>query len=126
MRDQRTNIARGGVPEIHHDVGVNERDLSVPNAKALEPTLIDQPPCPDTFDLLEDRSCARMNLEPRVTSSPPAQVLLHDAMHGAGITGGEPECHGESHFMARVQHAGVVAEPHVLAIDNMPTTVIIQ
>ena len=126
MRDQCTHVTRGGVPEIHHDVGVNVRDLRVANAKSLQTTLIDQPSGADAFDLLEDRSRARVDLEPRVTRATPAQVLLHDAMHDRGVTGGEPKGDRQRDFTSFVQHARVVPELHVRVIGDVPTAALVE
>src|SRR3954453_836354 len=79
--DERANIASRRVPKVHHDIRVDVRNLRVANAKSLQATLVNQSPCTPPFDLLEDRAGARVNFEPRVTCTTPAQVLLHDAMH---------------------------------------------
>src|SRR5262245_46150990 len=79
-RDQLANIFRGRVTQIDHDVRVDVRDLGVAFAKALEPTLIDKSSRADAFYLLEDRTRARMPLEPGMAAATPTQVLLEDAL----------------------------------------------
>src|SRR5688500_6375985 len=91
MCKESTDIPCGSATEIHHDVGVNMRDLSVADAKSLEAALVDQATRANPLDLLEDGPGAGVNLEPRVTRSTPAQVLLHDAMHHADVAPCQPE-----------------------------------
>src|ERR1700716_1215966 len=80
-RDQLANIFRGGLSQIDHDVRVNVGNLCIAVAETLQADLIDQPPGPDALDLLEDRACAGVILEPRVLASTPAEIFLHDAVH---------------------------------------------
>ena len=84
-RDQLANILRGRVTQVDHDVRVDVRDLGVAFAKALEPTLIDKSSRADAFNLLEDRTSARMPLEPGMATAAPTQVLLEDALQVALI-----------------------------------------
>ena len=79
--DQRDDVSARRMAEVHHDVGVDVRDLGVADAKALEPALIDEPAGADALDLLEDRTGARVPVEPGMPAAAPAQILLHDAVH---------------------------------------------
>src|SRR6266550_2324974 len=63
-----------------------------------------------------------MILQPRVLSTTPAQVLLHDPMHDRWVDMLELEGHRESNVSLLVQCAGVVAEVHVFAVDGSPIT----
>src|SRR5204863_10197476 len=85
-RDQLSNIGRGRMAQVDHDVGVHVRDLGVADAKALHSQLIDEPSCPDAIDLLEDRARAGMPLEPWVLAAAPAEVFLHDALQDIRIS----------------------------------------
>jgi hypothetical protein len=114
------------VTQVHHDVGVNVRNLSVSNAETFEPALVDQSSCTDAFDLLEDRACARVNVEPRVTGATPTQVLLHDSMHRRYVARGETKRDGQRDVAAFVKDAGVVAKSHVLPTDGVPCTVLVE
>src|SRR5258706_8377693 len=105
--DQFANILRRGVPKIHHDVGVDVRDLGIAVAEALEPTLIDESPRPYAFHLLEDRSGARVPLEPGMPASTPAQILLENALERALIGARELE-RGREHDVATMMKNGVV------------------
>jgi len=86
-RDQFANILCCGLTQIDHDVGVDVRYLSITVPESFQAALIYEPPRPNALDLLENRTGARMELEPGMSASAPAQILLHDAMHHRGITG---------------------------------------
>src|SRR5215208_3251810 len=57
--DELSYILRRRTAEIHHDVGVNVRDLRISMAESLEAALVNQTPCSHSLDLLEDRSSTR-------------------------------------------------------------------
>src|SRR5215213_1472527 len=126
MRDQRANIGGRRATEVHHDVRVNVRDLRVANPKPLQAALVDQATRPDALDLLEDRSGARMNLEPGVTRTPPAQVLLHDAMHRVGVSRRESEGYRQRDLTTGVEDARIVPELHVRLVDETAFIPLIQ
>ncbi len=56
-RDQLLHVLRRRMAEVHHDVGMNVRDLRVAVAKSLEPALIDQSPDPDYHTVATVRGC---------------------------------------------------------------------
>src|SRR5688500_273802 len=122
-RDQLPHIPRCSSAQVHHDVGVDVGYLRIPMAMAFQATLIDQPASSHSFDLLEDRTCARVKLEPRMARTAPAQVFLHDAMHDAGVFALELEGHRESDVTAVMQNARVIPELHVIPVDSLPVTV---
>src|SRR5512138_2200629 len=126
VRDERADVACGGMAEIHHDVCVDVGNLSVSDAKSLEPALIDQSPSANALDLLEDRAGARVDLEPWVTRTSPAQVLLHDTMHRCGIAGGEAKGDRERDFASVVKDARVVAETHVRVIGEVAHAALVE
>src|SRR5215216_5201694 len=126
MRDERTNIPRGRVAEVDHDVRVDVGDLSVADAKALEPALVDQTARANALDLLEDRPGARVNLEPRVTGAAPAQVFLHDTVHGARVATVELERHAERDLVTLMENARIVTELHVRLVNDMPLAPLIE
>src|SRR3954451_15364621 len=104
--------------EIHHDVGVNVRDLRIANAMPLEPALVDQPTGPDALELLEDRAGARVPIEPRMPCSAPAEILLQDAMHDRGIATLELKGGRQNDVPSVMQDRIVVPEPHVGGVDG--------
>src|SRR5690349_16081704 len=124
--DQRADVSSGRMPEVHHNVGVNVRDLSVPNAKTFEPALVEQSSCTDAFDLLEDRTSTRVNLQPRVTGATPTQVLLHDSMHRPDVAGREAKSDRQRDLAAFMKNAGVVAKSHVLGANGVPDTMFVE
>jgi zinc protease len=126
MRDERANIAGRRVPEVHHDVRVDVGDLRIAHAKSLQPALVDETSGAYAFDLLEDRPGTRVNLEPRVTRSAPAQVLLHDAMHCAGVTRRELKGHRQRDLVTAVENARIVPESHVRPVHQMTLVPLIQ
>src|SRR5687767_1784591 len=87
---------------------------------SLEAALINEAPGTHPLDLLEDRSCARMKLEPWMTCSSPAEVFLHDAMHCRSIAVLQLECHGQRDIPPVVQYARVITELHVAGTDGLP------
>ena len=80
------HFLRGRVAEIDENVRVDVRDLRISDAMAFETALVDKATGADTFDLLEDAASARVPIEPRVFSSAPAEVFLHDAVKNGGIS----------------------------------------
>src|SRR5688572_10715852 len=67
-----------------------------------------------------------MILEPRMLSAPPAQVLLHDAMHHRLVGALELERHRERDVPALVEGARIVAELHVLLVHGPAITLLHQ
>ena len=67
-----------------------------------------------------------MNVQPRVTCSPPTEVLLHGPMHCADVAGRQAEGDRQRDFAARMQYAGVVSKPHVLAVDRVADVVLVK
>ena len=122
--DQLTHISGGSLSEIDHDIGVDVRYLGVAIPESLQSDLIDQPASTDALDFLEDRAGARMILEPGMLASAPAQVFLHDAVHGCLIAGLQFERDGKRNISLFVERARVVAEVHVVAIDGLSLAVV--
>src|SRR6185437_4356448 len=114
-RDQRAHIRRGSAAEVHDDVCVDVRDLCAADGVSLEPALINEASRAYSLDFLEDRTGARVQVEPWVARSAPAEVFLHHAMHEGGIALCEAERHGERNFTRVVEPARVVAELHLRA-----------
>jgi len=125
-RDQLTNVFRGGVSQIDHDVRMNVRDLRVAVAKTLQPDLIDEAAGSDALDFLEDGSGAWMILKPRMLTATPAEIFLHDAVHDRLVTPLELESHGQRNVALLVECAGVVTELHVVAVDRLSPAVVCQ
>jgi len=121
--DELANILCGGPAKVHHDIGVNVRDLGIAVTKAFQSDLVDKAAGADTLDFLEDRAGAGMVLEPWVLAASPAEILLHDAMHYRRIAGLELKRHRQSDVALLVQGAGVISELHVVAIDRPPLPV---
>ena len=121
LRDdnQLANIASGRLAEVDHDVGVNVRDLGIAMAESLEPALVDETASSHSLDFFEDRAGAWMELKPGMTCTPPAQILLHDAMHDGGIAAFELKGHRESDILPMVKDAGIVAKLHELLVDSL-------
>lgn len=117
-RDQLANITGSGIPKVYHDVRMDMRYLRATVPEPLEPNLVNQASGPYSLDLFEDRTCTGMKLKPGVPGSTPAQVLLHDAMHGRRVTFFQLKGDGKRNVPPVVKHAGVVSELHVLAIDS--------
>lgn len=113
-RNQLTHVAGGRVAEVDHDVGVDMRNLCAAVAMTLESALIDQPASSHSLDLLEDRARTRVKLKPRVTGAAPAQVFLHDFVHGGSFPSFKLKSDGEGNIVAVVENARVVAEFHVV------------
>src|SRR5438874_852907 len=116
--DQLSNVGGGGVTEIDHDVGVHVGDLCVTDAKPLQAALIDQSSGADPFDLLEDRSSARVPVEPGVLTSAPAEILLHDAVEDIGITLRESKGGREHDVCPVVKNGIVVCKLHIIGADR--------
>src|ERR1044072_5200336 len=91
-RDQLANIGCGGMTPVDHDVGVHGGNLGVTDPKPFHAQLVDETAGATALDLLEDRSSARMPLEPRMLSATPAEVLLHDALEHVRIGLRQLEC----------------------------------
>lgn len=125
-RDQLPDIFGGRLSQVHHDVGVNVRDLRVAVPKPLQSDLIYQAPGADTFDFLEDRTRAWVILEPWVLAAAPAQILLHYPMHDGRISLFQLECDGEGDVPLLVQGAGVIAKMHVVTVDCCPFPIVGQ
>src|SRR5438128_1651809 len=89
--DQLADIGGRCAAEVDHDVRVDMGDLRAANAISLESALIDEPSSADAFDLFEDRSRARMPVEPRMLSAAPAQVLLQHTVECCLIASRELE-----------------------------------
>src|SRR3954469_4856591 len=51
-------------------------------------------------------------------ATPPAEILLHDAVHDRGIRRLELESHGERDIALLVERARIIPELHVLAING--------
>src|SRR5437588_3624809 len=64
-----------------------------------------------------------MVLQPRMLSAAPAEVFLHDAVHNGLIAGLEPEGDSQGDLTPVMQHTGIVAELHIVAVDRLPITV---
>ena len=88
-------------------------------AIAFQATLVDQPASTHAFDLLEDGSCAGVELEPGVTGAAPAQVFLHDAMHRGRIAPFELKGYCKRNVIAMMEHARVVPELHVVGTHRL-------
>src|SRR4029079_12662728 len=116
--DQRDDVRGRRMTEVHHDVGVNVRDLGVADAIALEPALVDEPAGPDAFELLEDGTGARVPVEPGMPSTTPAEILLQDAMHDRRITTLELEGRRKHEVLPMMQDRVVVPEPRVGRVDR--------
>ena len=86
----------------------------------LRPHWSIEPPRANALDLLEDRTGARMNLEPRMTRTAPAKVLLHDAVHAIRCRRARAERHGQRDVAPVMKDARVVAELHVRLVDHVP------
>src|SRR5687767_7749370 len=121
FRDQLPDVSGGGFAKVDDDVGVEVRHLRIANAMSLHATLIDETPRADTFDLLEDGPRAGMNLEPGVPRAAPGKVLLQDAIHAIPVARRQVERDGQCHVMAVVQDARVVAEGHLVTMDDTPS-----
>ena len=125
-RDQITNVFRGCVSEIDHDVRMNVRYLRVTLAKTLQSDLIDETPGADALDFLEDRAGTWVILEPRVLAATPAEILLHDAVHDRFVAPFELERHRQRDITLLVECAGVVTELHVVPIDCLSPPIVGQ
>ncbi len=123
--DQLADIRGRRMPEVQHDVRVHVGDLGVAVPEALQPALINEAAGADSLDLLEDRSCAGVKLQPRVPAPAPAQILLHDALHDVHVAALETKGHREGNIASPVQHARIVAEAHVLAVHH-PTLALLR
>ena len=53
-RYEVANIASCCATKVHHDVGVNVRDLCTTDAVAFHSELVDKTSCSNAFDLSED------------------------------------------------------------------------
>src|SRR6185503_3784452 len=69
-----------------------------------------------------DRSRARMPVEPWMLSAAPAQVLLHDAMHLAGVAALQLEGRRKDDVATMMKDRVVIAELHVVRPDRLPLT----
>src|SRR5437868_8627890 len=65
-----------------------------------------------------------MVLQPWMLSATPAEVFLHDAVHNSLIAWLEPEGDSQRDFAALMQHARIVTELHIVAVDCFPDTVL--
>ena len=118
VTDQANHIRAGGAADVDHDVRVNEGNLGVSNVKSLEPTLVDESPRAHPFDFLEDRTSARVPLEPGMPGTAPAQILLHDAVHDVWVLPLELERDRERKILPVVEDRIVIPERHVVAVDR--------
>jgi len=125
-RDQLSNIFRGGVSEIDHDVRVNMRNLGITVTEAFQTDLIDQPPGAYAFNLLEDRARAGVILEPGMLAAPPAEIFLHDAVHDSFVATIELESHGKRDITLLVERAGIITELHVIPVDSLSSAIVGQ
>src|SRR5579885_1824539 len=117
--DQLANVLRGGAAEVHNDVRVNVRDLRTTVAISFQPTLIHEPTRTDALDLLEDRACAWMPVEPRVFSSAPTQILLENAVECRPVASLEPEGRGQHDVSRMMKHGIIVAELHIVRTHHL-------
>src|SRR5688572_9514108 len=118
MPNQGDHVGRRGVTEVDQNVRVDERDLRVPDAMALEAALIDKTTGADPFDLLEDRPGAGMPIEPGMPCATPAEVLLHDAMHHVRILPLELKGRRQDHVSTMMEDRVVIPESHVRRVDG--------
>ena len=88
-----------------------------PRRNPLRPRLIHESARANALDLLEDRSGARMPIEPRVLSAAPAEVLLKDAMENRLVPARELEGRGQHDVATMVEDRVVVSELYVFGSD---------
>ena len=96
---------------------MNVGDLRTAPAKSLEPGLIHESPRANALDLLEDRSGARMPIEPRVLSAAPAEILLQDAVQNRLVPARELEGRGQDDVATMVEDRVIVSELYVFGPD---------
>src|SRR5512144_580363 len=120
QRDQRSHVGRGRAAEVDDDVGVEVGDLRTADRRSLEAALIDQSAGADAFDLPEDGARARVDREPRVAGSAPAEVLLMNAVQDVGVARRQPEGRGEHVVGPMMKDRIVVAELHVVGAYRLP------
>src|SRR5689334_7135747 len=118
MRYQLAYLGGRRRAEVDDDVRMQVGNLRIADAMALQSTLIDQSTRADVLDLLEDRSGARMDVEPRVTRPAPREVLLEDLVHPITVTRRQREPHCQRHIAMMMQDARVVSECHVVTIGG--------
>src|SRR4051812_32413782 len=118
MANESDHVSAGRPIKIDHDVGVDVGDLRVAKSIALQAALIDEATCSDTFNLLEDGAGTRMVFQPGMTSSPPTQIFLHDAMHHIRVLPLEPEGDSERDVGAMMQNGVVVPKLHVVGVNG--------
>src|SRR5687768_8501282 len=94
--------------------------------EALEPDLIDEPASADSLDLLEDRSSARMPLEPRVPRPAPGQIFLHHLLHRALVAARQTERDRERDVASVVEDRVVIAKLHVVRTDRLSLVFLTQ
>jgi hypothetical protein len=101
-------------------------DLRVSVAKSFQSALIDQAACPHSFDFLEDRPSARVKLKPWMPGSAPAQVFLHNLVHGAGVAALKLESHCKGDIAALMEDARVIPKLHVIRANGFPAALFRQ
>jgi hypothetical protein len=126
MRDQRANVCRSCASKIHHDVCVNVRDLRAAHPESLEPALIDEAASPDSFDFLENRPGAGMNLKPGMPSPAPTEILLNHALHDRGVAALERKRGTQRHVTVMMEKGIVVRELHGGLVNDSATTILHQ
>lgn len=124
--DQLTHVLRCRAAEVHHDVGVDVRNLGISVPKSLQPALIHESARSNSFDLLEDGAGTWVKLKPWMSAPTPAQIFLHDSMHHRGISRQEPERDGEYNVSATVENASIVSKAHVIAVNDSPLSFFAQ
>lgn len=125
-RNEFPDIPRRCRAKVYDDVGVQMGNLGTSMLVSLESGPIDQSPSPLPFDFLEDRPGTWVPVQPWMTGSAPAEILLHDTMQLGGIAAREFECRGKRDFPTVVQSAGIVAESHIVAVQRTAPAGLIQ
>src|SRR5690242_15693337 len=116
--DEIAHVLRRCVAEIDEDVRMDVGDLRIANPMALETTLVDEAPGPDTFDFLEDTASAGVPIQPRMLSAAPAEVFLHDTVKDGRIAPRQAERGREHDVSAMVEDGVVVTEADVIGADS--------
>src|SRR5205085_1597258 len=111
--DQAAHVGGRCTAEVHHDVRVDMRNLRVALPKAFHSALIHETTSANAFDLLEDRSRARVPIQPWMLSPAPAEILLHDAVQRCLVAAGEAEGDCEDDVSPVMEDAVVVAKAHI-------------
>src|SRR5690606_13054154 len=126
MRNQSPHVSRCRMAEVNHDVRVNMRNLCVANPVALQPALVDQTSRAHPFDLLEDRACAGVNIQPGVARTAPAQVLLKYPVHHRRVAALQTKVCAQHVVVLVVKHGIVIAELHVVRVYHSDLTFIVE